>query len=300
MKKRLLISTMVATLLLGSTSLYAEATTEKATVAQSTKKSISKENKKQRASFKEAPKEIVTGFHQTLEAIKALKEKKIETAKNALKSATKSFNSALKEAPQLDLVPFAQEIEVHEFVGDSATVQKALTLAGTLLVKYDTQAARAVMLPLQDEMIVTTDAIPMKLYPLATDNALKALENGNPEEALEILELSLNTIVSETVLIPLPLLVAEDLVMAASLLDKVDKEDALGLLSLAQDELKKAIYLGYTKKHASSYEALNQEIEAVKKEIKGKNVVEKLYDKVKESFKSLIGESRQESSNDRK
>jgi translation initiation factor IF-2 len=134
----------------------------------------------------------------------------------------------------------------------------------------------------------------MKLYPIATEDALKVLEKGDKEGALEILNVSLNTIVSETVLIPLSLLVAEDLVVTASVLDKENKEDALALLSLAQDELKKAVYLGYTKRHSIAYKALEEEIEAVKKEIKGKNIVEKLYDKVKESFKSLVGENRKE------
>jgi tetratricopeptide (TPR) repeat protein len=295
MKKRLLISTMVATLLLGSTSLYAESSTEKTAVSQNTKASISKENKKQTESFKEAPKEIVDGFNQTLEAIKALEEDNIDKAKKALKNATENFSTALKAAPQLDLVPFAQEVVVNEFIGDSKSVQKALILAVALIDKHDTQAARAVMMPLQDEMVVTTSAIPMKLYPVATEDARKALEKGDKDAALEILNVSLNTIVSETVLMPIPLLVAEDLVLAASALDKEQKEDALKLLALAQDELQKAVYLGYTKKHSDAYKALEDEIEAIKKEIKGKNVVEKLYDKIKESFNSLIEKNRDES-----
>jgi len=298
MNKKLLISSIVALLLLGSTA-NAKSTTEKATIAQSTKSSIKKENQKQEKTVNEAPKEIRNGFNQTLEAINALKEKNLKKAKKLLKSATENFSIALKTDPKLDIVPFAQKINVHEFLGNSAMVQKALTLANTLILNYDTQSARAVMMPLQDEMIVTTDAIPMKLYPIATENALKALEDGKQKEALDILELSLNTIVSKVVLVPLPLLVAEDLVITASALDKVKKEDALGLLNLAQDELKKAVFLGYTKKYTSGYKDLDEEIEAIKKEIKGKNVVEKLYDKLKESFNSLIGQSREVSSNDK-
>jgi hypothetical protein len=298
MNKKLLISSIVALLLLGSTA-NAKSTTEKATIAQSTKSSIKKENQKQEKTVNETPKEIGNGFNQTLEAINALKEKNLKKAKKLLKSATENFSIALKTDPKLDIVPFAQEINVHEFLGNSAMVKKALTLANTLILNYDTQSARAVMMPLQDEMIVTTDAIPMKLYPIATENALKALEDGKQKEALDILELSLNTIVSKVVLVPLPLLVAEDLVITASTLDKVKKEDALGLLNLAQDELKKAVFLGYTKKYTSVYKDLDEEIDALKKEIKGKNVVEKLYDKLKESFNSLIGQSREVSSNDK-
>jgi len=293
MTKRLLISTMVATLLLGGTTLCAKEANK--TIEKSTQTSVEKESKKQQDSFKEAPKEIVDGFNLTLEAINLLEKKGNDKAKEALKKASDKFAQALKASPDLDLVPFAQEVVVHEFIGDSKSVKKALVLADTLLIRYDTQAAREVLLPLQDEMIVTTSSIPMKLYPVATKKAFEALEKGKSDEALDILKVSLNTIVSETVVMPIPLLVAEDLVITASMLDKEQKEDALKLLDMAQDELKKALYLGYTKKHAPAYKALGEEIEAVKKEIKGKNVVEKLYDKLKESFSSLIGKSREDS-----
>jgi hypothetical protein len=139
----------------------------------------------------------------------------------------------------------------------------------------------------------------MKLYPKATEDALKAIEKGDKEAALTILNTSLNTIVSTTVLIPLSLLVAEDLVTVASQLNKDNKEDALNLLTLAHDELKKALYLGYTKKYSNAYKELEDEIVAIKKEIKGKNIVEKLYDKIKNSFKSIIDKNRENLSNNK-
>jgi hypothetical protein len=301
MSKKLFISSIVATILLGTSPLMANEDSainkESAKVQQLT---VSKEVKKQKEAFQEAPKEIVEGFNQTLIAITALENNKTKEAKSALKSATKSFNKALKADPALDIVPFEQEIVVNEFLGSSASVEKALELATTMIDNHDTQSARAVMMPLEDEMIITTHLIPMKLYPVATEEALKDLEAGKTVEALDILHTSFNTLVTERVLIPLPLLVAEDLVAEASFLDKAKKEDALKLLSLAQDELQKALYLGYTKEHSPAYKALEDEIESIKKEIKGKNVVEKLYDKIKESFTSLISDSKKDSKEDNK
>jgi len=296
MKKNLLISTIVAGLILGSTALYAGEKTAKETISHSIKVSVEKEKKKQKENFTAAPKEIVDGFNATVDAIEFLDKNDVQHAKKALRSASKNFDTALKASPELDLVPFAQEVVVHEFLGNAKTVKKSLVLVGTLIDDYDTQVARTVMAPLEDEMIVTTQAIPMKLYPLATKNALEALEKGKKDEAIELLDVSLNTIVTETVLMPLPLLVAEDLVYAAADVDKENKTDALKLLTLAQDELQKGIYLGYTKKHAPEYKAIDESIEAIKKEIKGKNAVEKLYDKLKESFGSLVDKSREKSS----
>ncbi len=295
MKKKLLLSTMVATLIFGGINLSAAEATPQDNLSKSIKISVDKEKKKQKESFHEAPQEIVKGFEDTLKAISYLEGKNIKEAKKALKSATENFNTALKASPELDIVPLSQEIVVNEFLGDAARVKKALILADNLIAQYDTQVAKAVLAPLEDEMIITTQAIPMKLYPLATEKALEVLDKGDTEKALEMLHVSLNTIITETVIMPLPLLVAEDLVNSAAMLDKTKKEEALTLLNLAQDELKKALYLGYTKKYAPEYKELDDQIEALKKEIKGKNVVEKLYDKLKESFSSLVGKSREDS-----
>jgi hypothetical protein len=294
MRKKLIISTIVATILFGTSGLMAQDDSTKTTQ----KISVQKEIKKQTESFTKAPKEIVEGFHQTLLAITALEDNKTKEAKGALTKATKSFNTALKANPSLDIVPFEQEIIVNEFLGNSESVEKALNLAIKMIKNHDTQSARAVMMPLEDEMIVTTHLIPMKLYPVATEDALKALEKGKTAEALDILHTSFNTLVTERILTPLPLLVAEDLVAEASFLDKAKKEDALKLLTLAQDELQKALYLGYTKKHSPAYTSLEEEIESIKKEIKGKNIVEKLYEKIKVSFRSLISDSKSDSKED--
>jgi hypothetical protein len=52
--------------------------------------------------------------------------------------------------------------------------------------------------------------------------------------------------------------------------------------------LQKAELLGYTTKHSAEYKALSNSIKEIEKEIKGKNMVEKLYDNLKKDFTSLI------------
>ena len=297
MKKNIFISAIVATLLFGTSSLVAKEDALKLTTQQS---SVKQEIKKQKEAFVEAPKEIVEGFKQTLLAITSLENNQTKEAKSALEQAKKSFDRALKADATLDIVPFEQEIIVNEFLGDSVSVEKALKLATKMIENHDTQSARAILMPLEDEMIITTHSMPMKLYPVATKEALAVLEKGNAEEALTLLQTSFNIILKERVLIPLPLLMAEDLVIESSLLDKAKKEEALKLLNLAQDELQKALYLGYTKEYSLAYKSLEEEIETIKKEIKGKNVVEKLYEKIKKSFFSLISDTKSGSAEEKK
>ncbi len=268
-----------------------EALSDKAKMIQH---SVSKEAAHHKQNFKQAPKEVISGLDQTIFAIDAIKRNEIEAAKDALDKATKSFDAALKADPKLQLVPVANEITINAFGGDVALIKKTIKTAISLLKDRDTQAARAILLPLQDEMVVTTEFIPMDLYPVATKKAAMALKKGKNDEAVNILITALHMMVSDTIVVPLPLLMAQDLVTAASKLDKSKKKEATAFLKMAQDELEKAVLLGYTKKHAFSYKAIEKEIKAIKKEIKGKNAVEKLYDHIKESFKKLLGETRKD------
>jgi len=122
--------------------------------------------------------------------------------------------------------------------------------------------------------------------------AIEALDKGDTKGAMAILADGFNTLISTQVTIPLSLLASEDLVLEASSLDKSKKEEITKLLDGAKELLEKAKLLGYTNKHDKEYKALNNAIEDIRKEIKGKNAVEKLYDKVKNEFKSLVGKTK--------
>jgi len=132
----------------------------------------------------------------------------------------------------------------------------------------------------------------MKLYPASTKAALDALNKGDKKAALTALAEGFGTLVRSQIVIPTPLLTAEDLIIEASQLDKRKKDDAQKLLNTAKEELKRATLLGYTKKHDPEYRLLNDGIEKVQKEIKGEKKVEKLYDAVKEDFKKIIHHTR--------
>ena len=128
----------------------------------------------------------------------------------------------------------------------------------------------------------------MKVYPVAVKKALDALNKNDTTGAYNAVADAMNSLVIFKTVVPTPLLVAQDLVIDASKLDKSKKEEATKLLEAAKDALKRAELLGYTKKFDPEYKNLTKSINAIEKEIKGKNVVEKLYDKIKEDFETLI------------
>jgi hypothetical protein len=283
MKQKLLLSTITAALLIGATGLQAHST-KKELVNNVIQHSIK--------NHKEAPKEIVTGMQNTFAALKALQANKKEDAQKALEAATKSFDAALKADPSLDLVPVDERFQAFAFLGDSAVIVNRLKVAEQLLKAHDTQVATALLTPLKDELDISVISIPMKIYPVATKKALALLKKGDTKGAFEAVATAMNSLVVAKAIIPTPLLVAQDLVIDASKLDKKKKEEAQNLLAAAKEELKRAELLGYVSRHEAAYKLLNDDIEKIQKEIKGKNMVEKLYEVIKKDFKSIIDHSK--------
>jgi hypothetical protein len=174
-------------------------------------------------------------------------------------------------------------------MGTSDTIAARLKLAQQLLKAHDTQTAITIISPLKDELEISVISIPMKIYPAATKKALDALNKDDDKAAFEAIAEAMNSLVIAKVIIPTPLLVAQDIIAEASKLDKSKKEEAKKLLIAAKEELKRAELLGYTSKHEADYKLLNDSIDKIQKEIKGKNKVVKLYDALINDFKEIIG-----------
>ncbi len=314
MKAKVVISTIVATLLIGTTALSANAsqgamptnhygaklhadnfkTKAQKDDAARAHKIIDKEIKIHHMNTKKAPKEVMSGLQNSIMALRALQANNKEAAMKALESATKSFDVALKKNPKLDMVPVDEQISVNDFTGDAKLVKHIKNAVVSLLKDNDTQAARIMIQPLEDQMIISTKYLPIKLYPDGTKQAQKDLAKGDTKAAFVDIVTALNSVVTKSVIIPMPLLTAQDMILEASKLGKKDKVKALKLLSSAQDEVQKAMLLGYTKKHTKSYKSLENEIKSIKKAVGGDSRVDKMYEHIKHSFESLLNLHRKE------
>ncbi len=279
MKKRLLLSALTCGLLLGTMSIEAKTPTK--TLMQNQIKQHSTEQMK-------VSKEVVEGFQATLNSVKLIETDKVDEAKTLLQKASNDFEKVMKVNPELDLLPLEESVAAYSFSGSSAVIEDTLKLSTQLIKAHDTQTAITVLSALKDELDINIVAVPMKLYADSVKIALKSLNKGDKKAALSALSIAFGTLVESQIVIPTPLLTAEDLVLSASKLDKSKKEEAKKLLDLAKEELKRAELLGYTKKHDGAYKLLNEGIDKIEKEIKGKNMVAKLYEKLKNDFKSII------------
>jgi hypothetical protein len=237
-------------------------------------------------------KGVTEGLAKAVEALALIRQNKVEDAVKALEAATGKFDIALGADPSMGLIPVDVSIIATELKMTPDEVKDQVKLARDLLKDYKVQAARAVLMPLRDDLVTRVVSLPMTTYPDAIKLATKMLAEGNTDAAINILETALTTLVEKVSVIPLPLIRVEAMIQAASELDKEKgKDKALELLDQAQDQLKLATLLGYTDKESAAYEDLAAQIKALKKEAKGKNIVEKMYEKLNKSIKELMNRS---------
>ncbi len=252
-------------------------------------KAVQDKQKSQKDLLEEVNKGVSEGFKKVLEATQLINEGKDKEAIKALQEATGKFDVALAADPDMGLIPIAADVQVTQLLSTSDAVKAQVDLAIDLLKDSKVQAARAILLPLRDDMETRTAYLPMQTYPDAIKLATKLLLQENREGALETLATGLSTVVEKASIIPLSLVRAEAMIIAAADLDKEkEKDKALKLLDAAAEQLKFATVMGYTDEDSVEYDALKDQIKALKKEIKGGNVVERLYGKLKDSFKKLI------------
>ena len=256
---------------------------------QANKKAIQDHAKTQHDLLKEVDKGISEGFHKVLEAAKLIKENKPKEAIKALQEATGKFDIALAANPNLGLIPIAASVKVSELITTPELVKAQVSQVKELLDDSKVQAAKIAIAPLQDDMVTQTTLLPMTTYPDAIKLATKMLVENKKEAALATLSTALSTFVHEVSVTPLSLLRVETMIGAASELDKEkNKDQALKLISAAEDQLKIATLLGYTDKDSDLYENLATQLKGLKKEISGGNVVGRLYKDLKTSIKELL------------
>ncbi len=256
-------------------------------------KAIADVRKEQSKKLEIVNKSVFEAFEKIKEATLWLDQDKLQEAIDALQNATGKFDTALAAEPGLGLVPIDAGVAVSQLQNTPEEVQKAIDSAIELLKDHKVQLARETLAPLKDELITATTYLPMATYPAAIRQATRLLIDGKKQDAINVLDEALSTLVTRATIVPLGLIRAEALLIDASKMDKEkDKDKIRDYLKSARKELKMATLLGYTDEHAEEYKDIDSQIAAIQKEIEGENKVEKLYDKVKRSFRKLIGEEK--------
>jgi hypothetical protein len=288
--KKVLLSSVTALALLGS-GLSAAQTQTPAPKAQAMKKVASQNvknaavrNAKARANEQKADvkivKEAVDAVALTQQALLQLNKNKKEEAIKSLEKAIGKLEVVLSHPNAPALLPLDASVVVSEFAGTAHDVENAVITSIALLEKKRVQDARMIVQTLKDEIDLVTVNMPLASYPAALKLAAKFLHEGKIAQARQVLATALSTFVEVDVVTPLGIVEAQDLIAAASKAVKTDKELALAHLEAAKAALKKAEALGYTSTSDTTYKMLNEAINKIEKEIRGKNEAAKLFDEL--------------------
>lgn len=233
--------------------------------------------------------EILNGLNDTFKAMSLLKKQDVKSAKIALTSATAQFDKALKKDPSLKLVPIDMQTTFDDHALTLENVKSIKKNALRMLNEDQPQEAVALLSQLKNQITITTTNLPMDLYPLATKQALDALNKGEKVGMiLPILTDALDSMVVTEIVIPMPILVAQSALTDAQKLSKNDKSEITKLLNLAQRQLEVAKYEGYLTKYDAEYKNLSEEIDRLKKKVSEGNILVKDYDKIKSGFTSFF------------
>ena len=282
--KKVVLSALTASLLLTPTLYALEQAPNNATVKQINAVAVNKAKGEATDKQGKLVQEAIDSLTFAHDAVVALNKKDKEGAIKAIENALGKLEVILsaKESPKF--LPIKNYVVVNEFVGTSDGIKATVKLAKNFLDDGKVQLARKVLMPLTSEIDMTTVSLPLVSYPDALKLASKYIHSDKIAMAKEVLTIALNTYDETTVVVPIPLLKATDLIAAASDIAAKDKGKALLYLDAASESLKIAKELGYVSKSEVTYKVLQDKIDATKKEIKGKNKAEKLFDSLKKKL----------------
>ncbi len=235
--------------------------------------------------------EALVALTGTQNALSALQKNNTKQALLFLKDVSEKLDFLLAKYPRLNLIPAGIDAQVHDFDTDSKQVEKIIDTADDLLEEHRVQDARQILNQLVSEMRITTLSIPLGTYPSAIKEAIKLIDQGNTNEAGNVLYDAFNLLIKTTEIMPLPVLKAEALIMEASGLEQrsdiskeTSKAEILLLTDAAKDKLKLAELLGYGVK--GDYKPLYDAIDEIKDVIYTEKSVF-TWDKVKSSLSAF-------------
>jgi len=290
--KKILLSTIVAISIAGSGSAYAsENSGETKNVSSGKISAIAVNHGKEEATARRDDVKIVTeavdAVKLTHKVLKAIEENKRDEAVKNLEDAIGKLEVLMSNPKAPALIPLSSSVVVDSFAGDARDAENAVISSIALLEKKRVQDARILISTLKDEIDFITVNLPLSSYPSALKLAAKFLHEKKDAEAAKVLATALNTFVEVDVVTPIGIIQAQELVNAAKSVAKKDKKAALSHLETARKALARAEALGYTSESDTTYKMLRSDIDALEKEIKGKNRSEKLFDSLLEKLEEF-------------
>ncbi len=260
---------------------------DKATKAETTKRSEEKTTDKR----KEIVSEAVSTLRETQDALKLLDEGKSKEALAAVERATGKLEIVLARDPKVSLVPIDVRVVTSDIYGSLEAIKKAKQDAEKALKEGRVQDARNLLAALVSETVISTTNIPLATYPGALKKAAKLIDENKPREAKAVLQTALDTMVVTDVVVPLPVVGARiNLEKAEKLAQKKNRnqqenKELSDRVAAADTQIKYAQELGYGKK--ADFDSFHKQIQAINAKTAGGKSGTNFFDQIKTYMESM-------------
>jgi len=143
---------------------------------------------------------------------------------------------------------------------------------------------------LASELDIFVTLLPVGTYPVAIKATIPLIEQEKFDEAKKLLIEALETLLLEKIIIPLPILRAEQTVIKANEIansENPDKEELKKLVAYAKEQLKFAEALGYEKMDID-YKDFYKEISKIEKNLKDEESTKDIFKVLKEKLSTIM------------
>ncbi len=239
---------------------------------------------------KKITEEAVEAINLVGEVVDLLEKKEKDKALETIKKAIGELEVLIARDPNLQVVPVDVKEQIVDFPGTVDDVEVAKTEVVTLIKAGEVQLARDIMLQLASELDIFVTALPIGTYPVVLKAIIPLIEQEKYEEAKKLLIEALETLVIEKIVLPLPILRAEQAIIRANELankENPKKDELKELLAYAKEQLELAEALGYGRKDID-YKDLYEEIQKLEDILGSDKSTEDIFATLKEKLSSIM------------
>ncbi len=236
---------------------------------------------------KKITQEAVEAINLVTKVIELLDNKEKDKALEEIANILGKLEVLIARDPNLQVVPVDVKEQVIDFPGTIDDVEFAKAEVVRLIKEGEVQVARDIMLQLASELDIYVTALPIGTYPVVLKAIIPLIEQEKFEEAKALLIEALETLVIQKIVIPLPILRAEQTIIRANELangENPNKDELKELLAYAKEQIALAEALGYK----VDYKDLYEEIEKLEKILEGEESTKDIFETLKEKLSSLM------------
>jgi len=239
---------------------------------------------------KRVAEEAVEAINLIAKVVDLLDKKEKDKALEEIASVLGKLEVLVARDPNLQLVPVDVQESVVDFPGTVDDVEAAKAEVVALIKTGEVQLARDIMLNLASELDIYVTALPIGTYPIVLKAIVPLIEQEKFDEAKQLLLEALETLVLEKIVIPLPILRAEQAIIRANELankENPNKEELKELLAYAKEQLELAEALGYGRVDID-YKDLYEEIEKLEKILSSDESTKDIFSTLKEKLSAIM------------